>query len=539
MLAGVHAPSTAVAAEPAGAVRMAGAGGERLIGVGRRRWQRLECPARYPRVPGGEHGNERLDRTQTNSGGGRRRGDGVKRRRRKGSSAEEREDLARGRRERARRARTELAAKAQGEEPGDAGASAEDGDPAAKGKAKARKPGAADRKREERRAARERLLGGKRAQATRAEGAEKPSKPAGDAADRPPAAAEGGKRSRQPGKDAEGRQPGRSTDAKGSREPDESEDARRPERAAKKGTPAKRSRRRLRGDREEPARAGRKRAAKKGRRRRGGGRRSGAAAKRAGRGALVALKRGGAETGRRARGGAAKAGGVAGGLLVLAFTALFTALGFVFKVIVVAYRRIAPPLRKGLRLARRVIDAASLQVTPVRVLALVVAGAAILLALSQFAVYRSISIGNDAYADGIQTVAPAPVRETADTGSAHSYLMVPLAAAALVLLGAALTGRWRLCRLIALAGLAAIAVGLLNDRPAGLDPGADAVVYTGVEATLLGGFYAQLFSGLLLMLSSMLLGRELRAAGARSPARAPRAGRRSLRRQSGAEGARA
>ncbi len=185
------------------------------------------------------------------------------------------------------------------------------------------------------------------------------------------------------------------------------------------------------------------------------------------------------------------------------------------------------------------IRAVSRQVTPVRVLALVVAAAAVLLALSQYADYRNISIGNDAYAEGVQTVAPPPVRETAETGSAHSYLMIPLAALSLVLLGAAMTGRWRLCRLIALAGLVAIAVGLIHDRPTGLDTGDLGLAYTGVKATLLGGFYAQLFSGLLLTLSSLLLGRELRLAGARRPARASRARRKLLRRSPRVEGARA
>ncbi|MEZ5061268.1 MAG: hypothetical protein R2700_07085 [Solirubrobacterales bacterium] len=259
-------------------------------------------------------------------------------------------------------------------------------------------------------------------------------------------------------------------------------------------------------------------------------------------GAGTALKRGAIETKGRIAKAAPKAGAGALNVLAAGFAIFFTALGFVLTGLIAVFRFLDGPVRAVLRAIRRAIDAVSRQVTPVRVLALVVAGAAILLALSQFAVYRNISIGNDAYAEGIQTVAPAPVAETADTGSAHSYLMVPLAAVALVLLGAALTGRWRLCRLIALAGLIAIAVGLIHDRSVGLDPGEEAIAYTGVEATLVGGFYAQLFSGLLLTLSSLLLGRELRLAGASRPARASRGSRvrrRSLRRDPRVEGARA
>ena len=95
----------------------------------------------------------------------------------------------------------------------------------------------------------------------------------------------------------------------------------------------------------------------------------------------------------------------------------------------------------------------------------------------------------------------------------------------LALLFAAVRGRrWQLCRLIALGGVAAIAVGLIIDRPAGLDPGDLDVVYTGVKANLLGGFYAQLFAGLLLAASALLLGREIRLAGDAAPARKDRPG---------------
>jgi hypothetical protein len=228
------------------------------------------------------------------------------------------------------------------------------------------------------------------------------------------------------------------------------------------------------------------------------------------------------------------------GLLVL-FGIFFAVLAFVLNVAIAIWRIADGPVRALVGRLSRWTNAASRALTPTRVLALVVAGAIVLLALSQFADYRNISIGNDAYSGGIQTVAPAPVKETDATGSAHSYAMVPLAAVSLLLLGAAMTGRWRLCRLIALAGIAAIAVGLLHDRPTGLDPGERAVAYEGVKATLLGGFYAQLASGLLLTVSSLLLGRELRLAGATTPARSKRTSRAPrrlrLRRRAGVEGA--
>ena len=106
---------------------------------------------------------------------------------------------------------------------------------------------------------------------------------------------------------------------------------------------------------------------------------------------------------------------------------------------------------------------------------------------------------------------------------------MPVAIVCLLLLAGALTGRWRLCRLIALAGAAAIVVAIVVDRPAGLDPGDAAVAFEGVKAKLIGGFYAQIAAGILLIGSSTLLARELRLAGAteRSPARSGRRARKS------------
>ena len=55
---------------------------------------------------------------------------------------------------------------------------------------------------------------------------------------------------------------------------------------------------------------------------------------------------------------------------------------------------------------------------------------------------------------------------------------MPVAIACLLLLAVAtIGGRWRACRLIALAGFAAVVVALLVDRPAGLDPGDAALAF--------------------------------------------------------------
>ena len=124
------------------------------------------------------------------------------------------------------------------------------------------------------------------------------------------------------------------------------------------------------------------------------------------------------------------------------------------------------PVRAGLAAIGRFLRVASRIVTPARALTVVVAGAAVLLALSQFADYRSVTVGTDAYAE-VETVAPAPEKERDETGSAHAYLMVPLAVVALGLLAAAVIGRrWRLCR-----GIAAIGVVAVLVQPARGPPG--------------------------------------------------------------------
>jgi hypothetical protein len=84
----------------------------------------------------------------------------------------------------------------------------------------------------------------------------------------------------------------------------------------------------------------------------------------------------------------------------------------------------------------------------------------------------------------------------------------------------------------------------LHDRPAGLDTGDRPLEYEGVKATLVGGFYAQIAAGLALVVSSLLLGRELQVASPEgSPKKRPSPARSRLRlrrrRRPRVEGARA
>lgn len=242
----------------------------------------------------------------------------------------------------------------------------------------------------------------------------------------------------------------------------------------------------------------------------------------AGKAFAAALKQGAADTRGRSKGvpsGLAKR--ALAGAAVL-FGIFFDLLSVVLNLAIAIWARVRGPLGSGIGLLRRASAGASRALTPIRALAAVACGAAVLLALSQFANYRGISVGTEAYAEVI-TVVGAPDREVSETGSAHGYAMVPLAIIALALIALAVRDRrWQLCRLIAAGGVAAIAVALIVDRPAGLDTGELAMRYQGVEARLLGGFYAQIFSGLLLATSAVLLGRELRLAGAPSPIRRDR-----------------
>lgn len=205
-------------------------------------------------------------------------------------------------------------------------------------------------------------------------------------------------------------------------------------------------------------------------------------------------------------------------------------------------RRLEQPTARLRRGVGGFLAGVSKALTPARVLLTVALGCALLLGLSQFADYRGVAIGIGNYDPSVQSVAPAPELERDELGSAHGYAMVPAAVLAIaVLVLAVRRGRWQLCRLAALVGVAAVVVAILVDRPAGLDEGTLVRDFAGVEARLLGGFWVQLLAGAGLAVSSLLLGAELRRARVdRAPVRGGPSRRRPAgRRRAGAEGARA
>jgi hypothetical protein len=185
------------------------------------------------------------------------------------------------------------------------------------------------------------------------------------------------------------------------------------------------------------------------------------------------------------------------------------------------WRRLVVPVAVTVAsLARRVLGWAQVQITPARAALVVAVGAAVALAASQFADYRGISVGTPEYA-GVESVAPAPEvgRGREQTGSAHAWVMLPIAALALVVIVLAARGRWRLARLLIPLGLIVIAVGIVIDAPAGLDEGSAATAYEGAEAVLLEGFWAQLAAGAVLIASGPLLAARFRPRQASVPKR--------------------
>jgi hypothetical protein len=161
--------------------------------------------------------------------------------------------------------------------------------------------------------------------------------------------------------------------------------------------------------------------------------------------------------------------------------------------------------RRGCARAVRGATAASAVVTPTRALAAVIVVAGSCLVVSQFVDYRAVEIGQPGYAN-LPDVASPPTAAVKTAGEAHSYLLVPLGALA-VLIGLACLRRDRRRRaglLIAALGLVSLAVILLVDRPDGLDAGALTSRFAGASAVLEDGFYAELAAAGALSIAGLL-----------------------------------
>jgi hypothetical protein len=196
------------------------------------------------------------------------------------------------------------------------------------------------------------------------------------------------------------------------------------------------------------------------------------------------------------------------------------------------WRRVVMPVALIVAaVARRALLWAEAEITPARAAVAVALAAAGALAASQFFDYREVTAGTPAYS-GVEAVAPAPPVDSDRTGTAHAWVMLPIAAAALLVIVLATRGRWQLARLLVPLGLVVIALAILVDVPAGLDEGSASTEYLGAEASLLEGFWAQVAAGATLVLCGPLLAAHLRsrAVGAhRARLGATRTGRLALR----------
>ena len=177
--------------------------------------------------------------------------------------------------------------------------------------------------------------------------------------------------------------------------------------------------------------------------------------------------------------------------------------------VLAAWLRVWPYFVRLWHLAGRALRWAQRVVTPARVTVAVALLTAVALAASQWADLSAISTGVDAY-EGLEDVVAPPEVTTKTVGDAHAWIGVPLAMLAAILIIGSVRGRPGLARLLVPIGIAVIAISLLIDRPEGLDQGNDAVAYESVTADLLTGFWAQLVSGVVLILLSFVLIRVLR-----------------------------
>lgn len=167
--------------------------------------------------------------------------------------------------------------------------------------------------------------------------------------------------------------------------------------------------------------------------------------------------------------------------------------------------RVERGLLHGAALGARAATRASAVLTPQRGICLTIIGSAICLIVSQFVDYRAVEIGQSGYA-GLPA-ASAPTVGSERAGDAHAFLLIPVAVLAGGLALAALRNDRRrgLGRIIFALGLLSLAVILLVDLPAGLDTGSETSRFSGAEAVLYDGFYAQIAAAAGLMLGGALL----------------------------------
>lgn len=156
-------------------------------------------------------------------------------------------------------------------------------------------------------------------------------------------------------------------------------------------------------------------------------------------------------------------------------------------------------------LARATARGLERHVTPLSTVAFVGIAAAVGLGVSQFFDYHGVAVDAPNYAGEVGSTAPAPIVDTETAGSAHLWVLIPVAVAAVVLIIGAYRGDKRLAGAVAICGLLGLAVAIAIDLPQGLDAGRAGLAFSGSEAQLLQGFWAEVACSAVLMLCGGLL----------------------------------
>ena len=171
---------------------------------------------------------------------------------------------------------------------------------------------------------------------------------------------------------------------------------------------------------------------------------------------------------------------------------------------------VLPAIRLAVRAGAATLAFGERAVSPARGLTVVAVAATLALGASQFADYRAVEVGAPDYT-GVEQVAAAPQVDKETARSAHGITVFAIAVVSLFVTVFAAGRSWRLARLLIFLGAAVVAICLLVDAPQGLREGSAAVIYEGAKATLLGGFWVELFSAATLMVIGPLLAVNLRA----------------------------
>jgi hypothetical protein len=154
-------------------------------------------------------------------------------------------------------------------------------------------------------------------------------------------------------------------------------------------------------------------------------------------------------------------------------------------------------------------------VTPRSTVAFVGAAAAVLLGVAQFTNYHGVAVDAPYYAGSVGQTAPAPLTGLATAGSAHLWVLVPVAAIALLAVPGAYRGDPRFAAAIAVCGVLGVAVALAIDLPQGLKAGREGLAFYGAEPQLLGGFWVGIMASATLILCGCLLPLYARSSTAR------------------------